>query len=165
MNQPVRVFLSLGSNLGDSRAALEQAVRLLEEGDVRIIQLSSFYRTKAWGKTDQPDFLNAVLEAETLLTAPELLKFILQTERKMGRERLEKWGPRTIDIDILYYGNTISEEQELVLPHPHLHLRKFVLVPLNEIAPDFIHPVFQKNTAVMLQESPDNSDPVPVSPH
>lgn len=129
---------------------------------VSVKAVSPFFKTKAWGKTDQPDFLNAVVKIETESAAPELLHFILNTEQEMGRMRLEKWGPRTIDIDILFFGNSVLERDNLIIPHPHLQDRKFVLVPLAALAPDFVHPVLEKTVQQLLEECPDQSEIVPV---
>lgn len=160
MNRQTNCFLSLGSNLGDNESLLNEAVRHLQKQDCRIIRISGFYKTKAWGKTDQPDFLNAVVEISTGLPADELMSRILQIETEMGRKRQEKWGPRTIDIDILFYGNQIIESEKLIIPHPQLHLRRFVLVPLNELAPDFLHPLFLRPIHQLLQECTDISEPI-----
>ena len=149
------IYLLLGSNLGERMAILAAAQTQLEQSVGLIKASSSLYETEAWGKTDQPPFLNQVLEIATELSATELLKELLNVEQKLGRKREEKWGPRTVDIDILYYGEQIINSLELSLPHPQLHLRRFTLVPLCEIAPLFVHPVFKKNNLQLLQECPD----------
>jgi 2-amino-4-hydroxy-6-hydroxymethyldihydropteridine diphosphokinase len=130
------VLLGLGGNLGDPAAAIEQALTRLDDGGARILRRSHLYRTRPWGVTDQPDFVNLCAAAETMLSPPALLSLIQQIERDLGRERRERWGPRVIDIDILRYGDTTIDEPGLTIPHPHLTERAFVLVPLEEIAGD-----------------------------
>ncbi|OCX54490.1 2-amino-4-hydroxy-6-hydroxymethyldihydropteridine diphosphokinase [Mucilaginibacter sp. PPCGB 2223] len=141
----VDVFLLLGSNLGNRQLFLNEACTgiVLQVG--RIVKRSSVYETQSWGKTDEPDYLNQVLQVSTALKPREVLERILAIEKSLGRERLEKWGSRTIDIDILFYDNEVINQPDLVIPHPHLHQRKFVLEPLAEIAPQYIHPVLNKN--------------------
>jgi len=139
------IFLLLGSNLGNREMFLKQAAAGLEQEVGTIVKTSSVYETQAWGKTDVPDYLNQVLLLNTAFTPQVVLGKILAIEKKLGRERTEKWGSRTIDIDILFYDDQVINEPDLVVPHPQLHLRKFVLEPLAEIAPDFVHPVLNKN--------------------
>lgn len=132
-------FIALGGNVGDVRATFDRAIARLCDGTaVRLVARSSDYRTAPWGVTDQPPFLNAVIAVTTVLPAPELLKRVLDCERALGRERAHerRWGPRTIDLDILAYDDLVLNEPALTLPHPHLFERAFVLVPLAEIAPD-----------------------------
>ena len=127
-------YVGLGSNLGDREAMLGRALQLLAEGlDVRAV--SSFRETEPEGVVDQPRFLNAAVRAETDLTARELLETLLAIERELGRERRERWGPRTIDLDLLLYGEESIDEPGLVVPHPRLHERRFVLEPLAELNP------------------------------
>ena len=133
---PVAAFLGLGGNLGDIAAALAEALtRLAAVPDVRLKRVSSVYRTPPWGKRDQPDFLNMAALAEMTLPAPALLTRCLEIERAMGRRRGERWGPRSIDIDILTYGEATIDAPELTVPHPRLIERAFALSPLAEIAP------------------------------
>ena len=139
------VFLLLGSNLGNRQLFLQQAGEAINALVGSVIKRSSVYETQSWGKTDAPDYLNQVLLIATDLSAQAVLQQILAIEKTMGRERTEKWGSRTIDIDILFYGDEVIIEPDLTVPHPHLHQRKFVLEPLAEIAPDYVHPVFNKN--------------------
>ena len=128
--------LSLGGNLGDVAAAFVYALlRLRDAPGVEALRVSSVYRTPPWGKLDQPDFLNMAALIETTLPARELLALCLDIERGMGRRRLERWGPRTLDIDILTYGESIIDEPDLTIPHPRIAERAFVLAPLAEIAP------------------------------
>lgn len=150
------LILLLGSNQGESQVLLKNARALLEEalGEIKIV--SSIYRTKAWGKTNQPDFLNQVVVIPYTGHAVSALDQVLEIEHKLGRTRTVKWGERTMDIDILYYGYQICQTARLTLPHPALHIRRFALVPLCEILPDFIHPVFNKTQVQLLDECPDH---------
>lgn len=130
-------YLGIGSNLGDRRAHLADAVRkLAAEPAVRILRGSSVYESKPVGKTDQPDFLNMVLAVNTSLSPLALLAVCLDVEAQLGRERRERWGPRTIDLDVLIYGEEKLKDERLVLPHPRMSERSFVMAPLAEIAPD-----------------------------
>ncbi len=140
----VNVFLLLGSNIGDRRWFLAQAIAAIEKSLGAVFQMSSVYETQAWGKTDEADYLNQVLLLKIIIDPRILLNKILVIEKELGRERNEKWGARTIDIDILFYGNEIINEPDLIIPHPQLHKRKFTLEPLAEIAPDFVHPVLKQ---------------------
>jgi 2-amino-4-hydroxy-6-hydroxymethyldihydropteridine diphosphokinase len=131
-----RVGLGLGANLGDPAASLRRAVTLLGEAGLIFDALSSLYVTKPWGVTDQPDFVNACALARTALAPPELLDLFKATERAMGRKETRRWGPRAIDIDLLFYEDLEWRDEKLILPHPGLLERAFVLAPLAEIAPD-----------------------------
>ena len=131
-----RAFLGLGGNLGDPAAAMASALRALDSAPgTRVAAVSSLYRTPPWGKTDQPDFLNAVAEVATVLQPSALLQLCLDTERELKRERRERWGPRLIDIDVLLYGAETVQVDGLEIPHPRMLDRAFVLLPLSEIAP------------------------------
>jgi len=131
-----RAFLCLGGNLGDPAATMAAALRMLDDhAGVSVVRASALYRTPPWGKTDQPDFLNAVAEIETGLAAHALLELCLDTERELKRERFERWGPRVIDIDILVYDDERIADESLQIPHPRMLERAFVLMPLAEIAP------------------------------
>lgn len=133
----MKAVIALGSNIGDTKANLDLALKMLREAtDVK--QVSSYYSTKPVGYTNQPDFLNAVCIIESELPAMALLGMLQGIEKVMGRERTIKWGPRTIDLDIIQYGDLISKAEELTLPHPRAHERKFVLEPWHEIEPDAI---------------------------
>lgn len=147
------VYFSLGSNVGDRQAFMRNAVSHLED-KVKSLTISSFYETEPWGNTDQPKFLNLCAKGITALSAEELLVFIKTIEASLGRKHTEKWGPREIDIDILFYGNKIISDQDVEIPHPYIAHRAFVLEPLAEIAPDFIHPVLKKT----IKELADNID-------
>lgn len=132
------VFLSLGGNLGDPARAMGAALRMLDSDPATEVKsVSSLYRTPPWGKTDQPDFLNAAAALETSRSARGLLDLCLDAERKLKRVREERWGPRLIDIDILVFGDQTIHEDGLEIPHPRMLERAFVLVPLAEIAPGY----------------------------
>lgn len=146
------IYIALGTNLGDKEANFYKAVSLLKEHGIKIIKLSAFYDTKPYGVTDQPDFLNAVAQIDTKLTAPELLKVMLEIELEMGRVRLRRWGERIIDLDLLLYGNNIITSQFLTVPHPDMLNRDFVMVPLAQIAPSEEHPVVHKTFRELAQK-------------
>ncbi len=132
-------FVALGGNVGDVRSAFDRAVTLLCDGTVvRLVARSSDYRTPPWGITDQPPFVNAVIAVATSLTPHDLFARALKVERALGRDRSKerRWGPRTIDLDLLAYDDLVLHDTKLTLPHPRLFERAFVLVPLAEIAPD-----------------------------
>jgi 2-amino-4-hydroxy-6-hydroxymethyldihydropteridine diphosphokinase len=150
-------YLSLGSNLGD-RLALLQATRQALHGidGLTILASSPIYQTEpVGGPAGQGLYFNAVLAVETSLEAEELLKYCLATEEQFGRRRQEPWGPRTIDIDILFFGEEVRADQVLVTPHPRIHLRGFVLIPLFHLAPDLIHPVLGRPIRELLAGLPD----------
>ena len=149
------VYLHTGTNLGNREANLERANEWIKQEIGLILKASKVYRTKAWGITDQPDFLNQALLANTTLGPFELLEKIQAIERSMGRAREIKWGERIIDIDILFYNDEIIDTESLTVPHPYLHYRNFVLLPLIEIAPGLIHPVFGKTIAELFANSED----------
>ena len=134
-----RAYLGLGGNLGDPAAAMASALRALDaNAAVLVVAVSSLYRTPPWGKTDQPDFMNAVAAIDTTLSPRALLDLCLETERALKRVRVERWGPRVIDMDILLFGSERINEEGLQVPHPRMGERAFVLAPLAEIAPDVI---------------------------
>lgn len=148
------IFLLLGSNLGDRRGHMAEAIEHIRTF-ATVVQTSSIYTTGAWGNTNQPDFLNQVIEVDTTVSPGELLQNILNVESKMGRSRIEKWGARIIDIDILFYRDTIVDSTDLKVPHPQMQNRKFTLIPLREIAPDFVHPLFRKTITRLDEECTD----------
>ena len=150
-----KLYLLLGGNLGDRTLYLQQARESIATQVGSITQTSSVYETVAWGKTDQPSFLNQVVEVETILSQEDVLQTINQIEHDLGRIRVEHWGSRVIDIDILFYDELVQQTQRLTIPHPQLHLRRFTLLPLHEIAPGMIHPVFKKSIAQLLATCPD----------
>lgn len=150
-----RAYLLTGGNLGNREENLAKARELINEQCGTIITASSLYETAAWGKTDQPAFLNQALAVDTLLTARQLLRYILKLEKIMGRIREEKYGPRSIDIDILFFNKEKHDYKFLTLPHPEMQNRRFALLPLAEIAPGIIHPIFKKTIAELLIDCPD----------
>lgn len=135
-------YLLLGGNLGDREANLKKAIELLNDKIGKVIAISSLYETAAWGKTDQPAFLNQAVGVETNLSAIAVLDLALSIEQELGRVRKDKWGERLIDIDLILFGDQIIDiPDKLQVPHPHMQNRKFVMEPLTEIAPEVIHPV------------------------
>jgi 2-amino-4-hydroxy-6-hydroxymethyldihydropteridine diphosphokinase len=148
-------YLLIGGNQGDRLARLAEARELIIAADGQILVASALYETAAWGKTDQPDFLNQALEVATARDAPAWLLTLLTIEEHMGRRRAEKYGPRIIDIDILFFNNSIIRDPGLIIPHPEIQNRRFALTPLEEIAPFLIHPVLQKTIRQLLAECTD----------
>lgn len=134
---------------------LKSAIVLLEVRVGSIARMSSVYSTKAWGETNQPDFLNQVVVIPYTGTAKQALEIVLSIEREMGRVRSKKWGARSIDIDLLYFGDQVYRTEILTVPHAALHLRRFTLVPLVEILPEFVHPIFNKTQKQLLDECID----------
>jgi 2-amino-4-hydroxy-6-hydroxymethyldihydropteridine diphosphokinase len=151
------VYLSLGSNVGDREANLFRAVEELARRGARIIRRSSFYETEPLEIRDQAWFLNCAVEAETALTPHQLITVLLEIEIEMGRRRSIKYGPRNIDIDILLFGASVVDTPDLVIPHPRMAERRFVLVPMNEIAPDSRHRVLDKTIGELLNATADKS--------
>jgi len=148
-------YLLTGGNLGNREENLATARQYLNEQCGTIIKESSLYETAAWGNTDQPAFLNQALALTTELNARQLIRRILKVEKLMGRVRKEKYGPRIIDIDILLFNDEKHNYQFLKLPHPEMQNRRFVLLPLAEIAPGIIHPVLNKSVTTLLHECKD----------
>ena len=153
-----KVYLLLGSNMGDSRRQLSIACGHIKKRIGKISRKSKLYQTAAWGKEDQPDFLNQVIVVETTLDAETCIALALETEEQMGRIRTVKNAPRIIDIDILYFNKDIIHLPLLQVPHPAIQLRRFVLVPLNELSPAFIHPVLKKSNHQLLAACKDTLD-------
>ena len=138
-------YVALGSNLGDKEANLRRALELLIERGVEIVKTSTFISTEPYGVTDQPTFLNGVCEVRTSLEPLALLHTLLEIEQEMGRVRLRHWGERNIDLDLLLYEDVVMDTPRLILPHPDMQNRDFVLLPLAEIAPELVHPILQKS--------------------
>ena len=153
-----KAYLLTGGNLGNRLNNLIDALKLIEQYCGKIVQRSAIYKTAAWGLTDQPDFYNQALEIQTELYPKQLMQTLLTIEGQMGRKREVKFGPRTIDIDILLFNDEIIQQSHLAIPHPRLHERKFALTPLAEIAPNIIHPVLNKTIQQLLSESTDTLD-------
>jgi len=150
------IYLGLGSNLGDRLMNLARCLKTLYlSRKIQLIKISSVYESEPFGFSDQPWFLNMVIEIETNLEPLQLLESIQQIEQQIGRKKNYYWGPRTIDIDILCYHNIIFNHPMLNIPHRQLHLRQFVLLPLKEIAARFVHPVFKKSIDQLLQDCQD----------
>ncbi|QRN83013.1 2-amino-4-hydroxy-6-hydroxymethyldihydropteridine diphosphokinase [Chloroflexota bacterium] len=143
------IYLALGTNLGERETNLQKAIESLAP-KVRVIRKSSIYATPPWGYTDQPEFLNQVIEVDTTLQPLPLLHLLKSIEAEMGREETFRNGPRLIDLDILFYGSEVVEGEIITIPHPRLQDRAFVLVPLDEIAPDFVHPVLNESIHDLL---------------
>lgn len=148
-------YLLLGSNMGNSTELLSNAIEQIENKIGPLLLQSNLYATAAWGNTSQPDFLNQVIKIATNLQAAETLETILSIEKKMGRIRTVKNAPRIIDIDILFFNNEIINQSDLIVPHPEIQNRRFVLTPLYEIAPQMIHPVLNKTIEQLLSQCPD----------
>lgn len=151
MSKSSQIFLSIGTNLGERQENLQQAVDVLG-GVMAVEKISPIYETAPWGKTDQPDFLNACLSGPTNLQPLEFLHACKEIEHQLGRQPGTHWGPRLIDIDIVFYGDRIVDEEKLQLPHPQLGLRAFVLAPMADIAPDLIHPQNGRMVSEMLHD-------------
>jgi 2-amino-4-hydroxy-6-hydroxymethyldihydropteridine diphosphokinase len=153
------VYLLTGGNVGNRQQYLRHSAHLIEEACGKITQRSALYETAAWGKTDQAPFLNQALALSTPIPAAQLIEILLQIEKQIGRIRTEHYGPRTIDIDILLFNQEIIQTPGLTVPHPQMARRRFALVPLHEIAADYMHPVLQVTIARLLEICPD---PLPV---
>lgn len=150
-----QLYLGLGSNVGDRASFLNQACTRLQKQIGPILRSSSIYETSAWGKTDQDAFLNQVIVIKTTRTPHENLAICQAIENELFRHRATHWGPRTIDIDLLYLDQLVMKDEQLTLPHPWIASRRFVLAPLAEVAPDFLHPVHQMSSRDMLDLCPD----------
>ncbi|PRR83410.1 2-amino-4-hydroxy-6-hydroxymethyldihydropteridine diphosphokinase [Clostridium vincentii] len=149
-------FLSIGSNMGDKEGNLNTAIKALRDNSNIIVEkVSSFIITEPWGKVDQDEFVNGAIKIKTLLSPKDLMKSLLNIEEDMKRVRRVKWGPRIVDLDIIFYDDLISEDDYVTLPHPRMEERQFVLIPLNEIAPNKIHPILKKRIFKLLKELKD----------
>lgn len=151
------VYLSLGSNVGDRKKNLRDAEKFIQAHIGQIAKESSDYLTPPWGKTDQDSFYNNVLLVNSYLNPMQIMRRIDKIELLLGKSKIEKWGPRKIDIDMLFYDQKIIKNENLEIPHPHLHERNFVLVPLKEISGDFVHPVLLKTIEEIYLSTPDQS--------
>jgi 2-amino-4-hydroxy-6-hydroxymethyldihydropteridine diphosphokinase len=148
----MKAFIGLGSNLGDREANIRQALQFLEQlPETTIVRGSSLYDTEPVGVSDQPNFLNGVVQVETHLAPRQLLWNLMLIERRLGRVRTQRWGPRVIDLDLLLYGDEVVDEEDLTLPHPLMTQRSFVMVPLVEIEPLLVHPVTNQTMLSILQ--------------
>ncbi|MCP4140971.1 MAG: 2-amino-4-hydroxy-6-hydroxymethyldihydropteridine diphosphokinase [Chloroflexi bacterium] len=145
------IYIALGTNLGDRAENLRSAIDSLSP-ELRVTQESTVYETPPWGYEDQPAFLNMVIEAETSLEPRALLDFLKKRESDLGRVKNFRNGPRQIDLDILFYDDLVLNEEMLIIPHPRLHERAFVLVPLADLIPEFEHPLFKKSVAALLKD-------------
>ena len=150
-------YISLGSNMGNKKENLEKAISELSQvKDTFVTKKSEIIETEPFGYKEQDDFLNACVGIKTLLPARELLKELLAIEKRRGRERKIKWGPRIIDLDIIFYGKEVIEEDDLIVPHPYMEYREFVLKPLEEIIPNFVHPLLMKRVSTLRKELEEN---------
>lgn len=152
----IDVFLLLGGNMGDRLKYLEKAVKQIDSRIGEVVSVSGVFQTQSWGKTDEPDYLNQAVKLRTDKPARQVLEHALAIERDLGRERKEKWGSRTIDIDILFYGDAVINEPDLIVPHPGLPHRRFALEPLSEIAGNFVHPVLRKTISDLKNDVSDD---------
>ncbi|MDO8734963.1 MAG: 2-amino-4-hydroxy-6-hydroxymethyldihydropteridine diphosphokinase [Elusimicrobiota bacterium] len=143
------VFLGLGSNRGDRKKNILKAIKLLKESGQKVLRLSSMHETKPYGYKKQKKFLNAAVKLKTKLLPLELLELCKKIEKKIGRTKSFRWGPREIDVDILFFGKKVIKSKKFTIPHSDLHNRNFVLIPLVEIAPNFVHPVLKKRVSEM----------------
>lgn len=146
-------YISYGSNMGDKKYYIKEALKEMNKAyHTKIIKESNLIETEPWGYTNQDKFLNGVCKIKTLLSPRELIDFLLDIEKNLKRERKIKWGPRTIDLDVIFFNDLISEDEKIVLPHPRMHERNFVLEPLNEISPYKIHPLYKKRVFELLED-------------
>jgi 2-amino-4-hydroxy-6-hydroxymethyldihydropteridine diphosphokinase len=154
----IKTYLLLGSNMGNREAFLSKALTEIDAKIGKIIKKSKTYQTEPWGEKEQEDFLNIAVEIETKLKPKKILEKIHEIEKLLDREETYKWGPREIDIDILFYGEEMISEVDLTIPHPFIHERKFTLIPLSEIAPELYHPIMGANILDLLMECEDQSE-------
>ena len=163
MNKATKTaYISLGSNMGDRLQYLKTAVAQIGLKLGKVVTASKVYEAAAWGYTKQPDFYNQVIEIQTTLSPAQLLDGCLEIEKSLGRTRTKLWGERTLDLDILLYDDRSVQLETLKIPHPYLHLRKFVLVPICEIAPDLLHPILELKMSRLLEKCTDELDIKPL---
>lgn len=155
-----KAYLLLGTNEGERQTNLAKAIELINKWAGKVIAQSSVYETAPWGKTDQASFLNMAISIETDLPPLVLLEHLKDIEKQVGRVSTEKWGPRVIDIDILFYGDEVVQVPELQVPHPYLPVRRFALLPMAQIAGGLVHPVLRRTVSELLEECPDGSEVV-----
>lgn len=150
-------YIALGSNLGDKENNLKDAMKLINNSlNTKLIKTSNIYDTKPVGYLQQDNFLNCVVKVKTLLSPKDLMRFLMDIEKQLKRERLIKWGPRTIDLDILLYDDIITYDEEIIIPHPRMHERMFVLKPLCDIAPYYMHPILHKRIIELMKDIEEN---------
>lgn len=159
-----KAYILLGSNRGRRKDYLNKAKRLVQTYAGTILKESSIYETAAWGKTDQKAFLNQVIVITTDLVAEKLMQSLLDIEQQLGRIRTEKFGPRTIDLDILFFDELVMKSKLVTLPHPAIQDRRFVLVPLAELSPRKVHPVYKQTISSLLKKCTDTLAVIPIEP-
>ncbi|MDO6354009.1 2-amino-4-hydroxy-6-hydroxymethyldihydropteridine diphosphokinase [Caloramator sp. CAR-1] len=145
-------YIAFGTNVGNREENINVALKMMEDRGLKIIKTSKIYVTEPYGYKDQPEFLNGAVVVETSLSCRELLNVLLNIEKDMGRVRHFKWGPRNIDLDIIFYNDEVIDEPDLKVPHPDMQNRDFVLKPLCDLNPNFVHPVFKKAVKTLLEE-------------
>ena len=149
-------YIAIGSNLGDKEANLKNAIDIINSGETKVLSISKFYETKPVGYLEQENFLNGAIKVKTLLTPKQLMDTLLIIELKLKRERIIKWGPRTIDLDVLLYDDLVTSSEDIIVPHPRMQERGFVLKPLADIAPYVVHPLLRKRIIDILDELPED---------
>ena len=148
-----KAYISIGSNIGDKKKNIEESIeRIKNIKEIRVSKISTLIETAPWGVEDQEEFLNGAIEIDTILSPKELIRTLLKIESDMKRERILRWGPRIIDLDVIFYDDLISSDEEIILPHPRMEERLFVLEPLNEIAPYMLHPIRNKRVFELLSD-------------
>lgn len=146
-------YIAIGSNMGDKEANLNSAIELINNSDsIKVVKVSKFYETEPVGYLEQDSFLNGALEIKTLFTPSKLIKFLLEEEKNLKRERIIKWGPRTIDLDVILYDNLVTCDEDIIIPHPRMHERLFVLKPLSDIAPYVMHPLLNERIIELMNK-------------
>ncbi len=151
-----KAYIGIGSNMGEREAIIEESLRLMDNEFSKVVQVSKLYSTKPLGYENQEDFLNCCAEIDTLLTPIELIQFLLGIEHTLKRERKVRWGPRTIDLDVLLYNDEVTESEDILIPHIRMHERLFVLQPLSELAPYLVHPLLNRRIIDLRDELSQN---------